>query len=261
MRHCIWCRKNEHKVTFKKLAHTIPRGLGGKDICSNVCDFCNDFFGRHSQGLPSIETIIKETFNISRVRLLSTENDIGKNKSLTKFSSIYFNVDLKKYKVDLKLSYKLQKGFQERIGRQIKRGLYKIFLEEVERQQGDGLNAQYDFIREFARYDLGDYPVLYFERINGLILMAKTWARTPAFFLSQDQQFKYLVREPSFFEFEFLGHVFGIATSRYWELAFENYIKKTIEAKKLFFYKYRFVRQFNDIDLTLAILDGHHNPN
>lgn len=260
MKHCIWCRKTEQETTFNKIAHTIPKSLGGQDICINVCDICNAFFGNHYQGDPSVETVIKETFNISRVRFLDNENHIGKNKPLTKVSSIYFNVDLKKHKIDLKTSYKLQKGFQETIGRQIKKGLYKIFLEEVERQKGDGHNPQYDFIREFARYNLGDYPVFYFERLHGIILMAKSWAIRPEFFLDENQQAQYLIREPSFFEFEFLGHVFGIATSRHWELAFDNYIKKTIEAKKNIFSRWRLVKSFNDIDLTLAILDGHHKP-
>ncbi len=260
MNHCIWCRKTEQQVAFNKLAHTIPKSLGGQDICSNVCDTCNAFFGNHYQGDPSVETVIKETFNISRVRFLDHENHIGKNKPMTKFSSIYFNVDLKKHKIDLKTSYRLQKGFQEKIGRQLKKGLYKIFLEEVERQKGSGHSIQYDFIREFARYDLGDFPVFYFERLHGMILMAKRWAIRPQFFLDSDQQFKYLVREPSCFEFEFLGHTFGIATSRHWELAFDNYIKKTKEAKMQFFRTWRQVNSFNDIDLGLSILDDHHRP-
>ncbi len=250
-----WCGKTEEESSFKKLAHTIPQTLGGQDICINVCDTCNHHFGIHFQGSPSIETIIKETFNISRVRLLDTEKHIGKNKAITKFSSIYFKVDLKKHKIELKQSYRIQKGFQEKIGRQIKKGLYKIFLEEIERQKSDGHNPQYDFIREFSRYDLGDYPVFYFERLHGIIAMAKSWAVRPEFFLDPDQQFKYLVREPSFFEFEFLGHVFGIATSRHWELAIDNYINKTTEAKKQFFRSCRLVSKFNDIDLSLSILD------
>lgn len=164
LRHCIWCRKTEKETTFNKLAHTIPQTLGGKDICRNVCDECNAYFGNHHNGSPSVETIIKETFNISRIRLLDTETHVGKNKPIAKFSSIYFKVDLKKHKIELKQSYKLQSGFQEKIGRQIKKGLYKIFLEETERQKGEGHNPEYDFIREFARFDLGDYPLFYFER-------------------------------------------------------------------------------------------------
>ena len=77
-------------------------------------------------------------------------------------------------------------------------------------------------------------------------------------FLDSDQQFKYLINEPSFFEFEFFGHVFGIATSQYWELAIDNYIKKTSDAKSKFFNRLRVIKNFNDIDLMLNILDANH---
>lgn len=260
LKKCIWCSKTSDLVSFDKEAHTVPKALGGQNICENVCDECNAFFGNHHNGYPSIETIIKETFIVTRARFLAGTNDIGKNKPMSRFSSIYFDVDLKKNKMNLKLSYKLRKGFQEKVGRQIKKGLYKIFLEETERQHGDGHNPKYDFIREFARYDLGDYPVFYFDRLHGIILMSSEWAKRPVFFLDPDHQFKYLVSEPSFFEFEFLGHVFGIATSRQWHIAFDNYIKKSVEAKHKFFRTWRTVKYFNDIDLTLSILDDKHRP-
>lgn len=246
----------EPKAKFKKLAHTIPQTLGGKNICQNVCDKCNLYFGSYNNKLPPIETVIKETFNISRARYLQIDNEIGKNKAMPKFSSIYFNVDFMKNKLTLKSSYKHHAYFQEKISRQFKKGLYKIFLEETERQRQDGHNENYDFIREFSRYDLGDYPVFYFQRNHGIIMMTKDWAKTPELFLEDDSMFKYLIKEPFFFEFEILGHVFGIVTSRHWEIAFDNYIKKTSEAKKDHFKTIKVVNKFNDVDLSLSILNG-----
>lgn len=237
------------------MAHTVPRGLGGRDICTNVCDHCNAFFGNHYEGNPSVETVLKETFNISRTRFLAAQDEVGKNKTMSRFTSTYFEVDLKKHKITLKAAYRLRQGFQEALGRQMKKGLYKIFLEETERQKGNGHDAQYDFIREFARYNLGDYPIFYFERSIGMIAMAKEWATRPAVFLDPDMQMKYLVNEPGFFEFEFLGHVFGIATSRQWEMVSDLYLKKTTEAKRGFFRGWRLVNHFNDVDLALSILE------
>ena len=80
MKKCIWCTRKESETTFKKLAHTIPQSLGGKMICENVCDDCNHYFGNISDKLPSIEETFKETFNITRLRLLGKER-VGKNKS------------------------------------------------------------------------------------------------------------------------------------------------------------------------------------
>lgn len=254
MKKCIWCSRAEDVTSFKRVAHTVPQALGGKYICENVCDDCNSYFGQHHEGDPSIETVIKETFNITRYRLLGKEN-IGKNKTLHRFSSIYFKVDFQKHKMDLKGSYKFHPRFQERIGKQLKRGLYKMFLEESERQRGDAHDDKYNFIRTFARYGLGDLPTFYFERWHGIIAMSQDWLHNPSFLLETDMQMKYLVNEPGFTEVEFLGHVFSLATSPAWEMCLDNYVKKTLEAKREFFRSIREVNRFNDIDLTLSIIN------
>lgn len=40
--------------------------------------------------------------------------------------------------------------------------MFKVFLEERERQKRDALDPRFNFIREFARYNFGDYPIFYF---------------------------------------------------------------------------------------------------
>lgn len=254
MRHCIWCNKTEESVPFKRKAHVLPQTLGATAICDNVCDICNLYFGSAEQGRPSVETVLKETFNISRGVFLRTSNDIGKNKPMAKFSSIYFDVDFKKNTFNLKPTYKRHKYFQEKICRQLKRGLYKVFLEETERVNGDGHDDKYNFIREFARYDLGDFPLFYFERSNGIFALSTNFIKTPDHFLRKEFRYKYLVDEPSFYEFDLLGHTFGIATSRTWEIMVDNYIKKSLEAKKELFKTCKVVTNFHDIDLALSIL-------
>ncbi|MEM7551505.1 MAG: HNH endonuclease [Bacteroidota bacterium] len=255
MKACIWCSKTEQETSFEKLAHTIPRSLGGTNICEQVCDKCNHYFGANRNSTPSVETILKGTFNIARARFLRTENEIGKNKVMSKFSSEYFKIDFKSSKLSLKYKYRLNKSFQSKIGHQMKRGLYKIFLEENERQLRNSHNSRFDFIREFARYDIGDYPVIYFERSNGVIAMVKDWYMNPELILDSDKKMKYLIDHDSFVEFEFLGHVLGLATSRNWHLVWNNYIKKTMKSKERFFKKVKLVDNFNDIDLALSILD------
>jgi hypothetical protein len=256
MKQCIWCRKNEDEAAFNRIAHTVPQSLGGRYICRNVCDECNFYFGTHQNGSPSIEAIIKETFNITRARLLNSTNDIGKNKALPRFKSTYFDVNFKTRTVNLKGSYNLNPDFQQKICRLLKRGLYKIFLEETERQKGNALNPQYDFIREFARYDKGDSPIIYFVRIHDLIATITEWVKHPEFILDEKYKMKYLVNDPSFHEFEFLGHALSVATTRDWRLYFESYIMKSLEAKIQFFKGLKFVENFNDIDLALRILNN-----
>jgi len=57
-------------------------------------------------------------------------------------------------------------------------------------------------------------------------------------------------------EFEFLGHAMSIAKTRYWAIDFDNYIKRSSEAKRQFFKKWKLVKSFNDVDLSLSILDS-----
>lgn len=256
MKKCIWCNKTEADATFKKLAHIVPQSLGGESICKNVCDDCNLFFGSASNHSPAIETTIKETFNVSRAIFLNSIDEIGKHKYLARFKSIYFDVDFEKKSLKLKSAYKFHQYFQEKLSRQLKKGLYKIFLEYTEMKNGDGHSDKYDFIREFCRYDLGDYPLFYFERINPLFFMSTHDLKAPCRFLREEMRSKYLADEPSFYEFELLGHVFGIATSRHWDLVVENYLKKTIEVKSDFFKSWKLVNNFNDIDLLLRILNN-----
>jgi len=107
-RTCIWCRRTNNETSFNKEAHTIPKSIGGEDICLNVCDNCNHYFGSPHNNLPSIETVFKETFNITRVKFLDTIQEIGKNKVLTHPTSLYFDINLKKRKLSLKLTFRLK---------------------------------------------------------------------------------------------------------------------------------------------------------
>lgn len=255
MKKCIWCLKSSNETSFNKIAHTIPQSMGGLKVCDNVCDKCNSFFGSHSNGLPPIETVLKETFNITRARLLNATGHMGKNKTLPRFSSIYFNVNFGSYKMDLKAAYKYLPNFQEKIGRQLKKGIYKIFLEETERQNKNGHDSQFNFIREFCLNDQGDYPLFNFKRNAGIIMMSDKWAKNPELFFEKEKKFKYLMSTEHFFEFELLGHVLSIAVHRDWPNFLKDYVIKTSKAKETFFHSLTVVDRFDDIDLTLSILD------
>lgn len=135
--------------------------------------------------MPPIELVFKETFNISRARLLAAEENIGKNRALARFKSVYFDVDFKIGQLSVKPSFKLKPGFQAKLCTQFKKGLYKVFLEENERVNKNSLDDRYDFIREFARWGIGDLPVLYFPRKLPMLLIKKNEAREPQFLLDK----------------------------------------------------------------------------
>lgn len=255
MKVCIWCRESESKVSFNNKAHTIPKSLGGTHICKNVCDECNSFFGNPQNGYPSVEAILKDTFGISRAMLLNNKT-LEKYKQINKFTTSYFKVNIEKSTINLKQSYSLNRGFQEKVCRQMKKGIYKMFLEEMDRKIGNALDERFDFIREFARYNLGDCPVINFERRYGLILVYEPYLLKPELYFDQDYRMKYLIYHPHFYELEFLGHVLSIATTRHWMIDFDNYIKESGTEKQEFFKRWQLIQKFNDIDLTLSIFNN-----
>jgi hypothetical protein len=61
-------------------------------------------------------------------------------------------------------------------------------------------------------------------------MISTHWPKSLELYLDKESPFKYLVQEPGFFEFEFLGHVFGIAISKDWQNYYKNLYK---EQKKL----------------------------
>jgi HNH endonuclease len=255
MKICIWCSKSEIVTTFENDAHTIPKSLGGKNLCESVCDSCNSYFGNMHDKLPSIETVIKETFNISRLMFLASSSDVGKNKSLARFKSVFFNVDLQKRKIRVKPKYSLRNNFQTDLGRQLRRGIFKIYLEERERQLGDGNDNKFNFIREFSRYNLGDYPVLYFKRKHGIMITLDKWNQSPELIMKKGFRMKYLIDDLNYFEFELLGHVLGIPISRHYEISREIYLRETRKLKKELFEQVFPINKFSDFDFTLNIMN------
>jgi hypothetical protein len=251
---CIWCKRDDSRADFNSKAHTFPQSIGGRYICSNVCDECNHYFGSPNDNIPSIETVFKETFNISRARLLG-DKEIGKNKTLSHFTSIYFKVDFKKRKIDLKPSFKLKPGFQNILCRQFKRGLFKIFLEETERQNKNGLDSKFDFIRDFARYNNGDLPVLYFPRLNGMVLLSEDEVKHPQFYFYN--RMKFHIKDFNFFEFEILSHLFSIPIDLSYNDTIDDYLKESFELKKRVFYKPLNIKFLTEIDLILNIFNDN----
>ena len=122
-KNCIWCLKNEPNVSFEKKAHTIPKSLGGQNFNKNICDSCNEYFGNRSSTKEefSIEEALKETFNITRKKLLITSPP---KRKVGRFKSKYFEIKKRngRYRLSVKPSFRLNTGFQVKICRAFKRG-------------------------------------------------------------------------------------------------------------------------------------------
>ncbi len=239
-------------MTFEAKAHTIPKSLGGQNFNRNVCDDCNSYFGnRDSENSRySVEEALKETFAISRKTMMLPS---GTKRKVGKFKSMYFEVKERngKPRLSVKPSFKLNPEFQKDLCRSFKRGLYKMFLEELNRQQDIGYEEKFNVIRNFARYNKGDLPVFYFIRTHGIIMMFEREAETPKLHFNR---MKYLHSDEQFTEIEFLGHVFGFPTTVFSEDNFDQYLRASLLKKSQFFSKCILVQKLTDIDLSLKVL-------
>lgn len=251
-RKCIWCLGTEPNVTFVKKAHTIPKSLGGQNYNKNVCDDCNYYFGNRDShnGKYSIEVALKEAFSISRKRFLL--GGIPKKK-VGEFKSQFFEMKERKGKYRLAVKPSFMFASQTELCRAFKRGLYKMYFEELNRQKRVGYETNFDIIRNFSRYNIGDLPILYFTRKIGVMIFFKSEAETPILYFDR---MNYLYSDRKFVEIEFLGHVFGFPIADFSVEEFEDYARRSIEMKKDFFVEAKVIDKFTDIDISLNIMNS-----
>ena len=221
---CIWCSRTKPSVKFESRAHTFPKSLGGQKVCPDVCDECNHSFGRPTCSEPSIEVVLKEVLNFSRYYLLQPI----KNQKLPRYKSEYFNVDWQKNSMRLKPRYALKYRLKDILGRQFRRGIYKVFLEESHRVRNDGHEAKYDFIREFSRYGFGDNPIYWLVPKFGLAIYSADDCLHPELRFTESSDF--LERDYPIYNYQIMGHQFYIPVSKYFESLFyqdfTEYLKK-----------------------------------
>ncbi|HCN84135.1 MAG TPA: hypothetical protein DIT07_11040 [Sphingobacteriaceae bacterium] len=253
MKICIWCSKSEEHAFFTKKAHSFPDSLGGKSICDNVCDSCNHYFGSPTIHGPSVEVVFKEILNLSKYLLLT----YAKQKGLKRFKSEYFKFNLNGGSIRLKPRYSLRPLFQKRLGRQFKRGMFKVFLEEREIQRGDAMDPRFDFIREFARYDLSDYPIYYLK------------PKLPAIFYSAPDTIKPTIRftkhsdtideKYRVFDYTIMAHTFVIPTSKMHSLVADNYRNYLVDSDNPFGSHLIEIKNVSDVDFTFSYMDSTAN--
>ncbi len=247
---CIWCCKKESQVTFVNPAHIFPQSLGGKRICTQVCDLCNSYFGSKQTGLPSVEIALKEPLNISRYFVLTQG---PQTKKLARYKSEYFDYDLSKQLIKPKMKYSTVSHFQEIFTKQFKRGIYKIFLEERSQSKGDALDAQFDFIREFARYGLGDYPVYYCQPYIPAIFVSTDIHEPVIRFTDHSEE---IMKQFGFYDYTFMTHNLAIPAIRTYELTEQNYLRYMLAQKSLYS-KISRIRTMDDLDFMFNFAFSH----
>lgn len=192
---CIWCCKEEPEVSFRTVPHVLPKRLGGMEICVDVCDECNHYFGTATTGRPCMDHAFKEVFGAFRM----FTSHLGP-ESYKKFSSAYFSYHHKDHLIKIKSNFNSQA-----VTRQFKRSLYEVFLQKYHQVTGDGNNPAFAMVRDFARYDIGNPRVFY--AFNNIILAPDDkYMEHP--FLPMSQKLIDDMFESGFFNFWLMGHNF-----------------------------------------------------
>ena len=166
---CIWCLKTKPNVTFYTKPHTIPKKLESNIIGFDICDSCNRYFGSDNNSEKvtfSVDKVFKEFFNVHKF-LLTNNKD---SNSWRKFKSQFFNYYHSNKTLKLNLDYRRNQYYARELTRKFKRGIYNVFLQEYHRCTKNGLDSQFDRLRQFVRFDKNDIPIYYLQSSNGVRL-------------------------------------------------------------------------------------------
>lgn len=166
---CIFCGRDESTgATFKEKPHTFPRAAGGDRIGFDVCDECNHFFGQPDNSATphiGVELACKEVFGAQRALL-------RRDKNPPNLRSVFFEYRRSKHKWIFKNHFKeSDENFLLTFGRQFRRAMYEVFLQEYHYATQNGLDPSFDNIRNFARYGVGDVPLYYVTHRIGVYFM------------------------------------------------------------------------------------------
>ncbi|RYY00936.1 MAG: HNH endonuclease [Gammaproteobacteria bacterium] len=249
---CIWCLRIEGQVNFKTKAHIFPDSLGGKRMCQDECDECNNYFGSKQNGLPSVDIAFKEVLNISRYFLQSNMNLPFQKKS--RFKSEYFDLDKRTNVIKPLFKYSNLKSFQDNFVKQFARGIYKVFLAERQKSRRDALKSEYDFIRAFARYGIGNLPIFYCRPNIPAIAVSDDVIKPVIRFTEYSD---YTMSDFGFYSYDFMTHTFVFPTINNYEICFESFVQHLKE--KDTYESIKKVTRVSDIDLLFTYALGKDN--
>lgn len=158
---CIWCGRTSPEATFDTAPHIIPKAVGGKEIGFDVCDECNHFFGSHQNDFYSTNVVLKEMY------LASSAFHVKGVAKKRRFSSAFFhfNVDTLQVKEKRHINMRI-------LTNSFKRALYEMFLQKYHSQFLDGNSIKFNYVRNYARYDIGNLKVYYV--FNHIVLREMT---------------------------------------------------------------------------------------
>ena len=243
---CIWCGREKPAVSFHTAPHIVPKCLGGVEIGTDICDDCNHAFGTAVQGSPSVDAMFREVFEAYRFFLQLRTNEI---KDSRRYRSCLFSYFRKTGTFKINNSYSLAA-----LTRQFKRSVFEVFLQKYHQKTGDGNNAKFEAVRNFARYNIRDLKLYY--TFNNVLLTENTpigFDENVSFFMSPNMIDT--MEKTGYFSLYLFGHNFYLEVLPVTASLFgDKYLRKeagTVLLRAKGNESIRLVTSLRDIDIFL----------
>lgn len=217
---CIWCKRKKPYVSFYTAPHIVPKSLGSNEIGIDVCDECNNYFGRCTSQNKTISSDLafKEVFN-------ACLNSLGERPEKNiPYSSALFFYNRAEDKIKLKRSFSL--SF---FTIQFKRALYEVFLQKFHSTFPDENLDRFEFVRKFARYNIGN-PTVFFA-VNKMVFHFDDVKNDITISMS-DHQIDFMNRT-GFYHFMFCGkhlflEIFPITAQAAWPNSYKEMVSCSV---------------------------------
>jgi hypothetical protein len=177
---------------------------------------------------------------------------LNRNKPLPRFKSEYFDYDIEKHQIRPKFKYTLISDFQNKFTKQFKRGIYKIFLEERSESVGDAFNSKFDFIREFARYGIGDCPVFYCRPRIPIVFVSPDDIKNPVIRFTEHSE--NVMKQYGFYTYFFMSHTIAFPVIRNFEITYENYMEFLLKGERTLYSKIIPLEYITDLDFIFSFV-------
>ncbi|UWX68141.1 HNH endonuclease [Empedobacter stercoris] len=206
-KNCLWCNSPLTEHSKKKIAHTIPKSIGGKRKYDCECDSCNELFGNPIDNkYNSLESSFTSVIGYIKYIL---NNDLNKSHIIKPKSHFYSVKLLKdgKLKLDFKDVLKKSTFYSNSFFNFFKKAFFKIFISEFYTAYPKIYNKlDLEFYKKCILNDNYDIPLFMWKK-DYIYLVADQKIELDDMNLIHIE-YDYLFEDDNILEFEYLGLIF-----------------------------------------------------
>lgn len=133
--------------------------------------------------------------------------------------------------------------------------MYEVFLQEYHRETKNGLDSKFDNLRNFVRYDTGNFPVYFLEN-NGVYLLPED---SDGLFFKFKDNVKKEIDDFGFYRMMILGNIFYLEVTPNAEFSRQIFLEKDSKyliGSGFIFRKLLELKDITDFDFSLRNLFG-----